>query len=258
MIHFATVHYQNDLWIDVQLRYLGRYVHAPFQVHACFTALDPEPHRSKFTSVLSSTLGSHPAKLAQLADHIVATAKSSDVLVFIDSDAFPITGIDSLLVELGEFPLIAVRRDENLGDRQPHPCFCMTTVGFWREMGGDWGADHAWRNNDGRLVWDTGGNLLKILEDRQVQWKPLLRTNEINLHPLLFGIYGDTIYHHAAGSRLTITRVDSDRIRRENPGAEPADIRAKIDETTRANSRLSEAVLADIIEDRDFLSRFRL
>jgi len=30
---------------------------------------------------------------------------------------------------------------------------------------------------------------------------PLIRSNKINLHPLAFGVYFDSFYHHAAGSR---------------------------------------------------------
>ncbi len=45
---------------------------------------------------------------------------------------------------LARAPLIAVRRAENNNDRQPHPCFCVTTVGAWRQLPGDWSPGYKW------------------------------------------------------------------------------------------------------------------
>lgn len=38
---------------------------------------------------------------------------------------------------------------------------------------------------------------------------PLLRTNKINHHPLLYGVYYDLFYHHGAGSRDNLFRTDT-------------------------------------------------
>ena len=46
-----------------------------------------------------------------------------------------------------------------------------------------------------------GGNLLGLLEERGIDWYPLLRTNKVNPHPLQFGVYGDLVYHHGGGFR---------------------------------------------------------
>ena len=32
------------------------------------------------------------------------------------------------------------------GDPQPHPCFCVTTVGFWQDIGGDSDEGPQWQN----------------------------------------------------------------------------------------------------------------
>ena len=61
--------------------------------------------------------------------------------------------------------LLAVKRLENNGDIQPHSLFCATTVGFWRQINGDWNYGYEWLNNQNRHVTDVGGNLLKILND---------------------------------------------------------------------------------------------
>ena len=114
--------------------------------------------------------------------------------------------------------LVAVQRYENNGDIQPHPCFCVTTIGFWRQIGGDWHAGETWLDRDDNEVTDVGGNLLAILKERDIHWLPLRRVNRVNPHPLLFGLYGDDdgpiVYHHGAGFRSGFdTGRDSRRTR---------------------------------------------
>ncbi|MGA2522377.1 MAG: hypothetical protein ABSG81_16340 [Acidimicrobiales bacterium] len=53
-----------------------------------------------------------------------------------------------------------------------------------------------------------GGNLLRALELRGESWTPLLRSNRVDVHPLWFGVYGDVVYHHGAGFRWAVGRVD--------------------------------------------------
>jgi hypothetical protein len=53
-------------------------------------------------------------------------------------------------------------------DRQPHPSFCVTTVGLWKEIGGDWQTGYTWRNALGDEVTDVGGSLLLKLEQKGV------------------------------------------------------------------------------------------
>ena len=55
--------------------------------------------------------------------------------MFLDGDAFTIADPMPLIAEsLARAPLLAVRRDENVEEPQPHPCFCVTTVGTWRSL----------------------------------------------------------------------------------------------------------------------------
>jgi hypothetical protein len=102
---------------------------------------------------------------------------------------------------LEKAPLVAVRRAENVGDPQPHPCFCVTSVGTWRQLRGDWSGGYTWPGHRGKLVTDVGGNLLRALELTGTPWVQVLRSNGVDLDPLFFGIYGDVVYHHGAGFR---------------------------------------------------------
>ncbi|HEX5615947.1 MAG TPA: hypothetical protein VFZ83_12415 [Acidimicrobiia bacterium] len=205
MFHVVTVHWQSDAWIEPQLRFLSAHFPPDTRVYASLEGID-ERHDARFHHVSRSD-ATHAQKLNALAAVVAEQADPGDHLVFLDGDAFPIAPITPAL--LGGAPLAAVRRDENLGDRQPHPCFCVTTVGFWTEIGGDWSGGHRWENSLGESVTDVGGNLLGILAERGVEWRPLLRSNRTDLHPLWFAVYGDVVYHHGAGFReMRLARLD--------------------------------------------------
>ena len=103
---------------------------------------------------------------------------------------------------LGGTALAAVRRDENLGDRQPHPCFCLTTVGLLVRDRWHWRRGYSGRRPTGDDVTDVGGNLLGILTecgDRSGA-RCCARTGSISTR-CGSAIYGDVVYHHGAGFR---------------------------------------------------------
>lgn len=214
MIHVLTVHWKDDKWIDTQLEYLSRNLSEEHMVYAFLNHISHE-HDNKFYFVSHEEIASHAIKLNLLANMASFNAKSEDdILLFIDGDAFPVVEISEFLSNaLKDYPLVAVQRHENSGDIQPHPCFCATTVKFWQEIGGDWKDGYEWHNSNNERVTDVGGNLLKALSERNISWMKMLRSNKTNLHPLWFGVYGDCVYHHGAGFRAPVSRVDMGRIR---------------------------------------------
>jgi len=213
VIHIATVHWRNERWLEPQRRYLAHSLETPHRVYADLEGIHGDEGFDVVTrlAVDAEAPSSHAAKLNALATLIAREADPRDVLIFLDGDAFPVGPLDGFLDEtLARFPLAAIRRDENLGDKQPHPSFCATTIGFWQELGGDWsrGRDWTWTNDFGWTVEDAGGKLLATLTEHQVDWYALRRTNRVNLHPVLFGLYDDLVYHHGAGFRQVFDRVD--------------------------------------------------
>lgn len=206
MLNVVTVHWQSPQWLEIQLRYLDRYLDRPYRIFASLNGIDRMWwDRFHFAADLE---GTHPEKLNELAAIVGSQSGPDDLLMFIDGDAFPIAPITSWLDEvLASHALAALRRDENLGDLQPHPAFCVTSVGFWNEIGGDWRAGYEWENEAGTTT-DVGGQLLATLRARGLGWRPLLRTNTTNLHPVWFGVYEHRIYHHGAGFRPRVSRVD--------------------------------------------------
>jgi hypothetical protein len=210
VLHVLTVHWQSSAWIEPQLRYLRRYAPDDTRVWACLNGIDPS-FEGAFDFTVSLD-GTHPEKLNQLADIVATKAAPSDHLLFIDGDALPLRPLEPMLYD--RFPLAAVRRDENFGDPQPHPCFCITSLAFWREIEGDWNRGYTWKNELGLTVTDPGANVLKALLERELDWRPLCRMNTNNEHPIWFGVYGDAeygpvAYHHGAGFRKRVARTDT-------------------------------------------------
>lgn len=261
MIHIATVHWEFDDWVDIQLKYLRKHVQEPFQVYAYLNKLKHD-HSEKFYYSSTEDIESHPFKLNLLAEQISSEAARNDLLIFLDGDAFPISDVISYSREkLKKYRLIAVQRKENFGDDQPHPCFCVTTVGFWKEIDGDWLDGYTWHNLNGHKVCDVGGKLLKTLRDKHVEWYPMIRSNRLNLHPLFFGIYDNVVYHHGAGFRRPYCRMDAIKDGKVNKSDKKDYLRRKIlhfiykrrkSRTIKSNELLASDVFRRIMNDELF------
>jgi hypothetical protein len=212
VIYVATVHHRTPKWIDVQLAYLRRHISEPFRTFAVLDGIDAD-QRSKFDRVIPA-YGGHEGRLNLLAEEISAEAKPDDIIVFIDGDAFPIADpLPAIHRALNSTSLLAVRRDEANGDKQPHPCFCAITVHEWARLHGDWSTGYQWQTKSGAAMSDVGGNLLGCLERTGSTWTPLLRSNTRNDHPLWFAVYGDLVYHHGSGFEWKLSRVDYEALR---------------------------------------------
>lgn len=204
-IHLATVHWMLDRWIELQLRYVDRFIAGPLHIYASLEGIDRR-WASRFHYATFDG-GSHPEKLNALAAVILADAADDDILVFLDGDAFPVAPVRPVLDELLErHSLIAVRRDENVGEPIPHPSFCATTVGFWRAIQGDWSDGYQWITTTGVPKTDPGAELLRTLLARGIDWYPLVRSNTTELDPLCFAVYGDLVYHHGSAFRSGVDK----------------------------------------------------
>lgn len=264
MLHILTVHWNDDSWIDIQLDYLRKHIRQPYKIYAFLNNISVEQHGKKFFYSSIEPIREHPIKLNILADMAAFnSAGDDDLLMFIDGDAVPIGDVISFGREkLKQYPLIAVQRLENNGDIQPHPCFCLTTIKFWKEIDGDWKEGY-WKNNEGQ-AFDVGGKLHNILEEKGLDWYPLRRSNKRNLHPVLFALYDDLIYHHGAAFRKPLTRQDlaisatrAKFIRLAPTRRLKKMLSPKKKEIEDKNSILSQQVLEMIKENPEFYKHFQ-
>ncbi len=200
MLYIATVHYRSPRWVEIQTGRLRRHIGAEHRIWTSLEGIDAS-YGSHFDRVLEQR-GTHAGKLNHLASEISLVASDDDLLMFLDGDAFPIADPMGLIEDgLATASLTAVRRSENADEPQPHPSFCVTRVGTWRSLPGDWTAGYTWTGAHGNPNSDVGGNLLRRLEATGTAWTPILRTSGTELDPLYFGVYGGAIYHHGAGFR---------------------------------------------------------
>ena len=262
----------------------------PFTTWASLEGITDPADRAEF-DVVEDGEGMHADKLNTLAAMVADVADPDDLLVFIDGDAFPVRPIAGWLRGLlADYPLVAVRRDENQQERQPHPSFCATTVRLWKEIGGDWREGGTWTSPGGTEVTDVGGTLYNQLLDAGIDWLPLLRSNTNDVHPLWFAVYAGHVYHHGAGFRRRVSRVDvAETATSPPPGSatRPASTacatRAALDMLRRVNmtnvryiwnglrqerpnseqsryledaTALSDGVYADLVADPEFYRRF--
>ena len=211
MLYVASVHYRSPRWIEIQTRYLREQISVPMQIWSSLEHIDPS-YGVHFDRILDQR-GSHAGKLNHMAMEISQEAAEEDLIMFLDGDAFPIADPMALIDDaLGRAGLVAVRRAENVDEPQPHPCFCVTTLGTWRRLPGDWTAGPTWPGARGGRTTDVGANLLRRLELTNTPWVEVLRSNRRNVDPLYFAVYGETIYHHGAGFRAgELSPVDRDR-----------------------------------------------
>lgn len=140
----------------------------------------------------------------------------------LDADSFPITDdwTEALATRMSKTGarFAAVHRIENLDAYLPHPSgYLMTREFFYAQspmlypgsgryipemenflratgQRPDTGIGYGWR------LWQTGE-----------QWIPLLRSNRVNFHYLIAGVYGDTFFHLGATSRAPIFFRDAKR-----------------------------------------------
>jgi len=238
MIHIVTNHHETLRWLKLQSYFLAKNTppEHEYRVYCGVTDIDAKrqegleevldsglPTLANHTFFkLENVINNHGTKLDELSKIVIEQGDWSpdDLLIFIDPDAFPIENTwlhflmealrgKSLLKDFpGGCPLIAISREENpeplLKDElkpYPHPCFCATTVGYWKEK------KLSWKIDPSRRI-ETAGVILKELVEEEDNWGRLLRTNCYNLHPLNFGVYGHFIYHHGSGNRPTYDSAD--------------------------------------------------
>jgi hypothetical protein len=153
---------------------------------------------------------SHPAALDYLARKVAA---DFDYIVTLDNDSFPVRG-DWLEILVGECEkgaaLAGVYRDEMAPSIEPfiHVSGLCIRPRDLRELNVSFGRDARPEIEHNQ---DVGQRITYELTRQGRTIAPLRRSNVVNVHFLIAGLYGDVIYHHGAGSRKGMFWTSTDR-----------------------------------------------
>ncbi len=158
----------------------------------------------------------HPSALDYLAARVPA---DFDYIVTLDNDSFPVRE-DWLEVLVGECEagaaVAGVYRDEMAPDVHPfvHVSGLCVKRADLRALGVSFGRDIRYIGDEYKQVsdynQDVGQKITYEFIRRGRPIAPLRRSNAVNFHFLMGGIYGDVIYHQGAGSRSASFRTARD------------------------------------------------
>lgn len=195
-------HPRSKAWYDLQLRFLNRttinfkhvvYLNGSqnFYGNSEILKVDKEPTKGEYCAQQAHIRG-----LNAIIDRFNADDRY-DNLLLLDSDCFPIQPRwqKDLLGSMDGFDVAAVARYENL-DTFAHPSafFVKRPAAATLRFG-----VFPQTNLVGHEFSDTSSNVTKFF--------PMIRTNRLNHHPVLCGVYWDRFYHHGAGSRNPLFRL---------------------------------------------------
>ncbi len=163
----------------------------------------------------------HPSALDHLARKVPA---DFDYIVTLDNDSFPVRDdwLDVLVSECQRGAAVAgVYRDEMAPEVEPFVHVSGLCVGRedLRALGVSFGRDITpigeQPKQGAEHNQDVGQKITYEFMRRGRRLAPLHRSNEVNYHFLMGGIYGDVIYHHGAGGRRARFHSPSDVERNE-------------------------------------------
>ena len=157
----------------------------------------------------------HGYYLDQLWRHALATDATH--LCTLDVDAFPIRDdwVDAVAARITpESGLAAVSRLENGDTELPHPSCTLARRDFFERFKPSFSPDsdgtpefRRFRITTGQSA-DTGIQLGYALWTAGLPWGRLVRTNAVNPHYLMAGIYGDAVFHLGGIGRGKLFRED--------------------------------------------------
>lgn len=251
MIRIITIHHESDRFLDVQKKYLANYTSASYKVYAGYCGFTPPEIENFVMHNLDGGSIIHCDRLNALVNVAMNESEDGDILIIMDSDTFPVDNnwVNTIQDNLSLNPITAIQRRENsaaglgcIPELHPHPCFFATTTKFWSEHKLTFGG-----------VPNTGFNIGEWLKDNDLDFTKLLRSNQIDLHPLYFGVYGKILYHHGSGNRLPYDGVDI--CNRPGLGC-GAEMDLKYPKIPIFNQKLSELIYNEINDNDNFIRNF--
>ena len=199
---FARDNQLQRQWLDLQLSFLKATTQDFDHVAILYSEVESDYFSSRtetiritpFTSDVSSV--AHEIGLKFITRLFQSRRKVYDHFLILDSDAFPIRdNWQSILLNKMEHHSVAMPvRTEDLETR-PHASILFAKDDILDDLNFKVGVS----GND--LIGNVETDILAgRFQSRRDDVFTLIRSNQFNIHPVLFGIYYDCFYHHGCGS----------------------------------------------------------
>ena len=211
--------------LQLHLDRIARHTQSRFTVYAAanrvsaaaIELLDARPWVQRCQIPESDQRGSreHGYYLDALADR--AWADGMDRIVTLDVDSFPIA--DDWMRRLDDSVargsgVAGILRTENGDSALPHPSCTAIDAAFFARYRPSFSPDSDFTPEFRRFLrathqaGDTGLGLARVLWSNHIEWTKLYRTNAVDLHPVIAGVYLDCIFHLAGVASGSIFRRD--------------------------------------------------
>lgn len=217
----------DERLLALHLDRITRHTDVPFTIHVDARNTTPaararlEAHEAVVLHDVAGDADPGSRQHARILDGLLAAARDSDATHFatFDMDSFPIVDgwLRRALAITPGAPVAAVLRRENGDVCLPHPsCTVLTrefvethTVSFSPDSDGT-PEFREFLHTTGQ-AGDTGIRIAHVLWREHTPWGRLLRSNRVDLHPVIAGIYGDLVFHLGAGTRAALFRLEARR-----------------------------------------------
>ena len=214
--------------LQLHLERIARHTHTPYSLYAAVNRATPRAREmlASTPNVIvcdiaeSDQRGSreHAYYLDGLA--VRALDGGASHIVTLDVDSFPIDDgwVDVLATTApSDSGVAGILRAENGDVALPHPSCTLIRRDFFERFTPSFTPDSDLTPSFRRFLrstgqsGDTGIRLAYTLWLEDLSWGKLRRTNVVDMHYLIGGIYGDVVFHLGAGARSTLFRKDLKR-----------------------------------------------
>ena len=199
-----------------------------FKIYAAFNRLCPDLHHYLADREYLQAQRLPSTDLRGSLEHIwyldqlksIALKDGCDYICTLDVDSWPLKEdffecTINLLRESG-VELMAIQREENGDSYLPHPSFIFASANLFRVLDLHFGApaekrdasDYKRFSADTKQTFDTGIGVAYKLWRHNTPWLKVLRSNAIDYHFLMGGIYGGLIFHVGSSSRVKRFRAE--------------------------------------------------
>ena len=211
--------------LALHLDRIERHTQGPFTVYGVANRVTPEARRLLEAREWVRLCDVAPTELRGSREHghyldalaRIAIDDGVDTLVTLDVDSFPVADgwIETIARAANADGRVAgVLRVENGDTVLPHPSCVLMDAEFFTRYQPSFSPD-----SDGtpefrrflrttRQAGDTGLGLAYVLWSRRLPWARLLRSNAVDVHPVIAGVYADCVFHLAGVASGTIFRRD--------------------------------------------------